>query len=159
HVSSISSYVPMAGQTRQPPLFRDFLFYSVALISLGACAPFFRYVGSVGDEGVLVYGAVRMWGGEVLYRDFFGILPPGGYLIVTAWMKLFGAGFAAVRVLAVIVIIAIAWLIYATVRLSANSRPLAAVLAITWVVLAPGTQTTINHHWLTTAVSMASGLA
>jgi hypothetical protein len=140
------------------PLFRDPLLYGVVLIGLAACAPFFRYVGSLGDEGVLLHGAVRILGGEVLYRDFFGILPPGGYLIVTAWMKVFGVGFAGVRVLAVAVIVGIAALIYAAARLSSGSRPLAALVAIAWVVLSQGALTVISHHWFTTAVSMASAV-
>jgi hypothetical protein len=101
---------------------------------------------------------VRILGGEVLYRDFFGILPPGGYLIVTAWMKLFGVGFVGVRVLAVGVIVGIAALIYAAARLSSGSRPLAALIAVAWAVLSPGTWTVINHHWFTTAASMASAV-
>jgi hypothetical protein len=101
---------------------------------------------------------VRILGGEVLYRDFFGILPPGGYLIVTVWMKLFGVGFAGVRVLAVGVIVGIAALVYATARLSSGSRPLAALIAVAWAVLSPGTSTVINHHWFTTAASMASAV-
>ena len=101
---------------------------------------------------------MRILGGEVLYRDFFGILPPGGYLIVTAWMKAFGVGFAGVRVLAVGVIVVIAVLVYATARLSSGSRPLAALIAVAWAVLSPGTWTVINHHWFTTAASMASAV-
>jgi hypothetical protein len=101
---------------------------------------------------------MRILGGEVLYRDFFGILPPGGYLIVTAWMKLFGVGFAGVRVLAVGVIVGIAALIYVAARLSSGSRPLAALIAVAWAVLSPGTWTVINHHWFTTAASMASAV-
>jgi len=141
-----------------PPLLRDPLLYGVALIGLVACAPFFRYVTSLGDEGVLLHAAVRILGGEVLYRDFFGILPPGGYLIVTAWMKLFGVGFASVRALAVGVIVGIAALIYAAARLSSGSRPLAALVAIAWAVLSQGSLTVINHHCFTTAASMASAV-
>ena len=141
------------------PLLRDPLLYGVVLIGLGACAPFFRYVVSLGDEGVLLHAAVRTLGGEVLYRDFFGILPPGGYLIATAWMKFFGVGFASVRTLAVGVIVGIAALIYAAARLSSGSRPLAALVAIAWAVLSQGPLTVINHHWFTTAASMASAVA
>ncbi len=145
------------GSSR-PPLSRDPLLYGVVLIGFAACAPFFRYVSSLGDEGVLLHGAVRILGGEALYRDFFGILPPGGYLIVTGWMKLFGVGFACVRALAVGVIVGIAALIYAAARLSSGSRPLAALVAITWAVLSQGALTVINHHWFTTAASMASAV-
>ncbi len=152
------SSLPPTQDSSGPPLLRDPLLYGVVLIGLGACAPFFRHVASLGDEGVLLHSAVRILDGEVLYRDFFGILPPGGYLIVAAWMKLFGVGFASVRALAVGVIVGIAALIYAAARLSSGSRPLAAFVAIGWAVLSQGSLTVVNHHWFTTAASMASGV-
>lgn len=139
-------------------LLRDPLLYGVVLIGIAACAPFFRYVSSLGDEGVLLHGAVRILRGEKLYQDFFGILPPGGYLIITAWMKLFGLEFASARALAIGVIAAIAALVYLAARLASDSRRFAATIAVAWVVLSPGTLTVINHHWLTTAASMASAV-
>ncbi|HSE47271.1 MAG TPA: hypothetical protein VLA89_18265, partial [Gemmatimonadales bacterium] len=111
------------------PILRDPLLYGIIVVGLVVSAPFFRYVGWLGDEGVLLHAAVRVVGGEVLYRDIFGILPPGGYLIVATWMKVFGVGLASVRVLAVGVIVSIAVLIYAAARLSSGSRPLAALVA------------------------------
>lgn len=128
------------------------------MLGAGLCVPYFRYVPTLGDEGVLLHGAVRILAGGVLYRDFFGILPPGGYLIVAAWMKLFGPDFAGVRVLAAAVVVGIAALIYATARLSSGSRSLAAVVAVAWAMLSPGTWTVINHHWFTTVASMASAM-
>jgi hypothetical protein len=116
--------------TRRPSLLRDPLLYGVALSAALDCAPFFRYLEWLGDEGVLLHGAVRILGGEGLYRDFFEFLPPGGFLIVASWMKLFGVGFASVRVLAVGIVAAIAALVYATARLASGPRPLAALLAI-----------------------------
>ena len=142
--------------TRCPSLLRDPLLYGVALGAALVCAPFFRYVEWLGDEGVLLHGAARILGGEVLYRDFFEFLPPGGFLIVASWMKLFGVGFASVRVLAVCVVAAIAALVYATARLASGSRPLAALLAIAWAGFSQGDWTGVHHHWLTTGASMAS---
>jgi len=138
-----------------PPLLGDPLLYAVALIASAVCAPVFRYVLWLGDEGVLLHGAARILGGEVLYRDFFEVLPPGSFLIITAWMKLFGAGFASVRVLAVGVIAVIAALLYATARLSSDNRPLAALLSIAWAVRVPWEN---SHHWFTTAASMAAAV-
>src|SRR5437899_2194000 len=138
-----------------PPLLGDPLLYAVALIASAVCAPVFRYVLWLGDEGVLLHGAARILGGEVLYRDFFEVLPPGSFLIITAWMKLFGAGFASVRVLAVGVIAVIAALLYAAARLSSDNRPLAALLSIAWAVRVPWEN---SHHWFTTAASMAAAV-
>jgi hypothetical protein len=95
-----------------PPLLRDPLLYGVALIAALFCAPFFRYLTSLADEGVFLHAATRILGGETIYRDFFEFLPPGGFLIVAAWMKLVGVGFASVQVLAIAVLAAIAALLY-----------------------------------------------
>lgn len=141
-----------------PPLLRDPLLYGAALIAVAVCTPFFRYVQWLGDEGVFLHAAARILGGEALYRDFFEFLPPGAFLIVAAWMKLFGVGFASVRVLAVFVIAAIAALLYAAARLSSGNRPLAALLAIAWAVFSQGIWTVISHHWFTTAASMAAAV-
>lgn len=149
---------PDIGAGSGPPLLRDPLLYGVALIAVAVCAPFFRYVQWLGDEGVFLHAAVRILGGEALYRDFFEFLPPGAFLIVAAWMKLFGVGFASVRVLAVCVIVVIAALLYSAARLSSGNRPLAALLAIAWAVFSQGIWTVISHHWFTTAASMASAV-
>src|SRR3989441_11699711 len=108
--------------TRRPSLLRDPLLYGVALGAALVCAPFFRYVEWLGDEGVLLHGAARILGGEVLYRDFFEFLPPGGFLIGASWVKLFGVGFASVRVLAVCVVAAIPALVYAPARDRKSTR-------------------------------------
>jgi hypothetical protein len=136
----------------------DPLLYGVGICAALVCVPFFRYVEWLGDEGVLLHGATRILGGEVLYRDFFEFLAPGGFLIVATWMKLFGVDFGSVRVLALGVVAATAALLYAAARLSSGNRPLAALLAIAWAVFSQGAWTGVIHHWLTTAASMASAV-
>ncbi len=138
-----------------PPFRRDPLLPAVALLALAVSAPISRYLTWLGDEGVVLHGAVRILGGETLYRDFFEVLGPGGFLIVAAWMKLVGVGFGSVRVLAICVIAAIAALLYAAARLSSGNRILAALLAVVWLVRAPFEN---SHHWLTTAASMAAAV-
>lgn len=140
------------------PLLRDPLLSGAAVIAGAVCAPFFRYVQWLGDEGVFLHAATRLLGGEVLYRDFFEFLPPGAFLIVATWMQIFGVGFGSVRVLAVCVIAAIAALLYAAARLSSGNRAIAALLAIAWAVFSQGAWTVISHHWFATAASMASAV-
>lgn len=142
-----------------PPLHRDPLLWVSALVTAALCAPFFRYVFWLGDEGVVLHGAERLLRGEILYRDFFEFLPPASFLLVAAWMKLVGADFASVRLLAVCVTAGIAALTYAGARLVSGNRPLAAVLAVAWAGLSEGGWTVINHHWFATAASMASAVA
>ena len=147
------------GDGSGPRLLRDPLLYGNALIAVAIYAPFFRYVEWLGDEGVVLHAAVRILGGDALYRDFFEFLPPGSFLIVAAWMKLFGVGFASVRVLAVCVMAGIAALLYAAARLSSGNRVLASLLAIAWAAFSDDVWMVINHHWFTTAASMASTVA
>lgn len=146
----------MAVGRSDPPLLRDPLLWAVALITVSVCLPFFRCIQWLGDEGVVLHGAERVLRGEALYRDFFEFLPPGSFLIVGTWMKLVGDGFAAMRVLAIGVIGAIAALLYASARLASDNRPLAALLALAWAAFSQGGATVLNHHWFTTAASMAS---
>ena len=142
-----------------PPLLRDPLLYGVALIAALLCAPFFRYLTSLADEGVFLHAATRILGGETIYRDFFEFLPPGSFLIVAAWMKLVGVGFASVRVLAIAVLAAIAALLYIAARLSSGSRFVATLIALVWVATLRGELVVINHHWFTTAAAMASAVS
>lgn len=144
---------------RTPPLLRDPLLWLSLLLTVALCTPFFRYVFWLGDEGVVLHGAERLLRGEALYRDFFEFLPPGSFLLAAAWMKLGGADFGSVRLLAVCVIAAIGALTYAAARLASGHRPLAAVLAVGWAAFSQGGWTVINHHWFATAASMASAVA
>ena len=136
-------------------LLRDPFLYGAAAFALVVCGPLYRYLGSLGDEGILLHGAIRLLHGEMAHRDFFEIIPPGGFLIVAGWMKLFGADFGSVRILAVSLIALIAALSYAAAALASGHRILPILLATTWAVRAPFEN---NHHWLTTAASMAAAV-
>ena len=54
------------------------------------CLRFIHFVFGLGDEGVLLHGAQRLLQGQRLYVDFFEFLPPGGFVIVTAWFSIAG---------------------------------------------------------------------
>src|SRR5690242_16867414 len=103
-------------------LLRDPCLYAAAAFALIACGPIYRYLGSLGDEGILLHGAIRLLRGEVIYRDFFEVVPPGGFLIVTTWMTIFGEDFGSTRVLAVGMIAIIAALSYAAATLASRRR-------------------------------------
>jgi hypothetical protein len=142
-----------------PPLPRDPLLWTTVLLSLAVCAPFFRYVFWLGDEGVVLHGAERILRGEALYREFFEFLPPGSFLIVAAWMHVVGPDLASVRALLVGLIAAIAAMTYIGGWLVSGNRPLAALLAVAWAAFSQGGWTVINHHWFATAASMASAVS
>ena len=100
---------------------RDPLLYAVPLLAIAYYVPILRWLSWLGDEGVLLHGAVRVLDGQTLYRDFFEILPPGAFLIPAAWLKVFGAGFVSARVFSSLVIATIAALLYTAARLTSGS--------------------------------------
>lgn len=142
-----------------PSLARDPWLWASALLTAALCAPYFRYMHWLGDEGVVLNGADRILKGDALYGDFFEFLPPGSFLLVATWMQVVGEGLASVRVLAIAVLAAIAALTYLSARLASGHRLLAAAMAVSWAVLVQGVWTVNNHHWLTTAASMAASAA
>lgn len=146
---------PLVANDSRRRLLRDPFLYGAAAFALIVCGPVSRYLGSLGDEGILLHGAIRLLRGEVIYRDFFEVVPPGGFLIVAAWMTIFGVDFGSTRVLAVGMIAIIAALSYAAATLASGHRLLAVMLATAWAIRAPFEN---NHHWFTTAASMAAAV-
>jgi hypothetical protein len=60
--------------------------------------PFMRILLGNGDEGLLVYGAVRITHGQVFARDFFEVVGPGTFYWLALFFKLFGITFVATRI-------------------------------------------------------------
>src|SRR6266702_2010002 len=60
--------------------------------------PFMRILPQGTDEGLLVYGAVRITQGQVVARDFFEIVGPGTFYWVALFFKLFGVTFMAAHI-------------------------------------------------------------
>jgi hypothetical protein len=60
--------------------------------------PFMRILLQAQDEGILVYGAFRIFSGQVFARDFFEVVGPGTFYWLALFLKLFGATFVATRV-------------------------------------------------------------
>lgn len=132
---------------------------AVCLSAILLCAPFLAYVPWIGDEGILLRGATEMLRGRVLYADFFELHPPGGFLLTEAWLRMAGVSLTSLRLLSIVTVAAIAVLTYlACVKVSGGPF-LSAVLALAWVVLSQGAWTQVNHHYFTTAFSMAALLA
>lgn len=128
----------------------------VAVLTVALCWPFRDTVGWLGDEGVLLHGADRMLRGERLYGDFFEFLPPLGFMLAAAWLKLTTLSFAAARWLAILVIAAIACLLQAICRRMTPDPRLPTLAALAWVVMSQGAWTQLNHHWFTTLFSLAA---
>lgn len=58
---------------------------------------------SLYDEGLAVYGANRILNGDLPYRDFWTIYPPGQFYILAVLFKLFGPTIIVERIFTVIV--------------------------------------------------------
>ncbi len=130
---------------------------TVVLLTFLICLPFLHAVYWMGDEGVLLNGAERMRHGEILYKDFFEFLPPGGFVLTAAWLNIAGGSMASIRSFGILVITGVACLTYLAARLATRNAPLAAISTTFLGVASQGyVMTQLSHHWLTTLFSMAA---
>jgi hypothetical protein len=120
------------------------------------CLPFMRSIFGLGDEGMLLHGAERLLRGQRLYVNFFEFLPPGGFLIVAAWLAITGLSIWSARLLAILTITGIACFTYLACRQASKHAPASALIAIGWAVMSQGAWTQISHHWFTTLLSMVA---
>ena len=128
----------------------------VGLAAVVLCAPFFRILIFLGDEGILLRQAELILQGKTLYLDFFQFLPPGTVLLIAAWFSIAGVSFTAARVLAVLTFVGIACFTYLGCRQASRNSPLSALLAIGWVMFSAWPWMQVSYHWFTTLLSMAS---
>src|SRR6478672_11725915 len=127
----------------------------VAVLSGLSCLPFLRSVFAFGDEGVPLQGAHRLLRGEKLYRDFFELLPPGGFFLTAGWFGLTNVSFFSARVLAAFNFIGIACILYSVMlRVSCNTIASAVGVGVFVVTSQGGWGMQVNHHWFTTLFCM-----
>jgi hypothetical protein len=100
----------LAGRRGDVPLLKAVVLFAVALVLLWIGLD--PYAINVYDEGVIVYGAQRILQGEVPYRDFWGLYPPGQFLAVAALFKAFGSSLLVERAWDTVLRAAIAALVY-----------------------------------------------
>jgi len=131
----------------------------VGLISVVLCAPFARYVGWLGDEGVLLQAAERMAQGSTIYVDFFEFLPPGGFVLTQGWFGIAGTSMLSARALATLTIAGIACFTYLACRQASKRTLLSVGIALGWMVISQGYWTQVSHHWFTTLFSMIAAWA
>jgi hypothetical protein len=131
----------------------------VGLTVFMLCLPFMHTIFGLGDEGVLLHGAERLLRGRRLYIDFFEFLPPGGFLILTAWFGIAGISIWSARLLALLTITGIACFTYLACRQASKNALSSALVAIGWAVMSQGLWTQISHHWFTTLFSMVAAWA
>jgi hypothetical protein len=122
------------------------------------CAPFFRMLFLLGDEGIFLRAAEMFLQGKRFYADFFN-LSPGSVLLIAAWFAMAGISFGSARTLAVLIIVGIACFTFLACRQASRNPPLSAVLAIGWVMMSVWIWMQISHHWFATLFSMAASWA
>lgn len=131
----------------------------VGSIAALLCAPFFRIIYTLGDEGLLLHGADLMLQGKKLYVDFFELMPPGGYMLIAAWLDLTGVSVGAARTLAVLTIVGIACFTFLACRQASKNALLSAALVIGWVLMTQWNSLQVSHHWFATFFSIVTAWA
>lgn len=126
----------------------------VALFTGLSCLPFLRSIFSLGDEGILLQGADRLLHGEALYRDFFEILPPGGFLLTASWFEITDVSLLSARVLATFTFIGIVCILYSLALRVSCSTTASTVCVALFVVMSQGDWMQVSHHWFTTLFCM-----
>ena len=128
----------------------------VGLVAVLLCAPFFRFLYYLGDEGTLLRGAELLLRGQRLYADFFEFLPPGAFVVTAAWFSVAGVSFGAARSLAIITFVGIACFTYLSCRQASRNAALSALLVVCWLTLSLWPWMQISHHWFATLVSVVA---
>ncbi len=120
-------------------------YISFTLCSILCLYPFMRVFLPVGDEGTLIYDAVRVTQGQVPYRDFFEVMGPGTFYWAALFFKLFGITWLATRIALMVTSIASAFLIFfLTRRLRTRFDTLPAIFLL--AVLFGHAWPSISHH-------------
>ncbi len=106
---------------------------------LGAFLYFFLLVRSsplnIHDEGYAVYGATRILRGDVPYRDFLVVYPPGQFYLLAGVFKLFGPAILVERILDISIRLLISATIFLiSARLTAfHCAAMTSMIAATWL--------------------------
>ena len=91
------------------------------------------------DEGLMGVGAVRVLEGELPYRDFYTIYPPGQFYLLASVYQLLGVSIIAGRMADVVIMGALMVVVFLLVRLLAGEAMawVGWVLALCWRVWPP----------------------
>jgi hypothetical protein len=104
-----------------------------------------RVILPPGDEGTLIYDAVRVAQGQVPYRDFFEVMGPGTFYWVALFFKLFGVTWLATRLALVVTSVATALMMFfltRRLRTRFDTLPAIFLMAVLFGYIWPA----ISHH-------------
>ena len=112
--------------------------------------PFF----ATGDQVLFFARAERILGGQVPFRDFFELVPPGTDLLYAAGFRLWGVHAALLQAWSIAVGVLMTWLV--TRIASRMFRGLLVFLpALLFLVLDFNSALDMTHHWYSTAAVLA----
>ncbi|MFC1497402.1 ArnT family glycosyltransferase [Verrucomicrobiota bacterium] len=120
------------------PIKKSLMWIAVSVISAIALTHMFaasvRGI-NIYDEGVSVYGAMRILSGDIPYRDFWTIYAPGQFYVLAALFRIFPASLLTGRIFTVFVLLAISFAVYAITNRIQNRKSalLAWILSLVWL--------------------------
>ena len=116
----------------------------VAFCAILYLYPFMRVFLWGGDQGTLLYGAVRVTEGQVPFRDFFEVMGPGTFYWLALFFKIFGTTWLATRIWLMLNAVLTTILVYFLTR---RLRPGAeAIPAIFLLAVSFPYWSSISHH-------------
>jgi hypothetical protein len=146
---------PYAVEGLSRPIFA--LSFAAALIFLYLRTfrlPATPFIG-IGDQILFFARGARMAHGQVLYRDFFELVPPGTDLLYAAGFRLFGIHAWVMQAWAIALGLAFCWVI---TRIAGRILRGALVLlpALLFLVFDFSSGLDLTHHWYSTLAALAA---
>lgn len=108
-----------------------------------------------GDQTFFWEYALRMLGGERIYRDFFQFTPPGTDLFFLGLFKLFGPHIWVMNLAVLLLGIALCWVCFSIAKLLME-RKMALLTTCLFLVLIYGKLLDATHHWFGLLVSLCA---
>jgi len=115
---------------------RPSLFVEMALaVALVAAAVAYQFPGLIStpyyyDEGIMVYGASRIIDGQIPYRDFWTVYPPGQFYVLALLFSIFGPSLMVERLYDIIVRAVLALIVYLLAAQLSNRR----IALLSWFI-------------------------
>lgn len=109
-----------------------------------------------GDEGYWLSGAQRMRRGEIIYRDFYHFVAPGGFVFLSLLFKFFGQHFLVVRIATLLNSAFLALLTYLLAEKLLKNRYLALLPPFMLLVAGFPDWFLYSHHWLSSLLALTA---
>jgi hypothetical protein len=110
---------------------------------------------ALGDQVLFFARAVRIVQGQILYRDFFELVPPGTDLLYASAFRIFGVHAWIMQAWCIALGLSLACVITLIAGRILN-RPLILFPALLFLVLDFNSALDITHHWYSTLAAMAA---